>query len=168
MAYVLGILFIAIGRYSIRRIQGHLLRKGFGAHRTILVGNGRYAKQLARIFNDRPQLGFKVIRTVANVDVKSLDRINAKKGIDEMIQTDPTMPEEDYKSAKGNYIIDSENLQLIKPSSRILHPLPHVEELNIPIETEKTDPRVAYFRQVENGLYIRMALLSFMLENSIQ
>jgi aspartate carbamoyltransferase catalytic subunit len=44
-----------------------------------------------------------------------------------------------------------------------MHPLPHVEEINLPIEVEQNDPRVAYFRQAQNGLYVRMALLHHML-----
>ncbi len=70
---------------------------------------------------------------------------------------------EDYEFAKGKYIIDSSNLNLLKSSSRILHPLPHVEEINLPLEVEQSDKRVAYFRQAENGLYARMALLCYIL-----
>jgi aspartate carbamoyltransferase catalytic subunit len=72
---------------------------------------------------------------------------------------------EDYEKAKGKYIINQTNLHLIKPTARILHPLPHVEEIDIPIQTENQDPRIAYFRQAENGLYIRMALLDTILNN---
>ena len=66
---------------------------------------------------------------------------------------------EDYQKAKGKFIINKENFHIIKNSARILHPLPHVEEINLPLEVEQTDPRVAYFRQAQNGLYVRMALL---------
>ena len=44
-----------------------------------------------------------------------------------------------------------------------MHPLPHVEEIDLPIEIEQNDKRVAYFRQAGNGLYIRMALLCLLL-----
>jgi len=71
--------------------------------------------------------------------------------------------QEDYEKAKGKYIIDETNLPLIKPNARIMHPLPHIEEINIPIQIEDQDPRIAYFRQAENGLYIRMALLDMIL-----
>jgi aspartate carbamoyltransferase catalytic subunit len=71
--------------------------------------------------------------------------------------------QEDYEKAKGKYVINSENLNLVKPESRIMHPLPHVEEIDLSINTEKDDKRVAYFRQAENGLYIRMALLFMLL-----
>ena len=73
------------------------------------------------------------------------------------------MDEESYNKAKGKYIINEKNLKLVKLNSRILHPLPHVEELDIPIEMENNDERIAYFKQVENGLYIRMALLDYLI-----
>ena len=70
---------------------------------------------------------------------------------------------EDYEKAKGKFSINEENLNLIKRTSRIMHPLPHVEEINLPISIEENDKRVAYFRQAENGLFIRMALLDLIL-----
>jgi aspartate carbamoyltransferase catalytic subunit len=66
---------------------------------------------------------------------------------------------EDYEKARGHFVINENNIHLIKPTSRIMHPLPHVEEIDLPIKIEQEDARVAYFRQSENGLYIRMALL---------
>jgi aspartate carbamoyltransferase catalytic subunit len=70
---------------------------------------------------------------------------------------------EDYESARGMYVINRHNFGLIRLDARIMHPLPHVEEISLPIRTEQNDERVAYFRQAENGMYIRMALLSHML-----
>ncbi len=70
---------------------------------------------------------------------------------------------EDYERARGKYIIDDHTLSCIKKNARILHPLPHVEEIQLSLHTEQTDKRVAYFRQAENGLYIRMALLHHLL-----
>ncbi len=73
---------------------------------------------------------------------------------------------EDYEEAKGKYIINSENFDLVKKDAIIMHPLPHVEEIDLPIETEQNDKRVAYFRQAENGLYARMALLNWIINKS--
>lgn len=70
---------------------------------------------------------------------------------------------EDYEKAKGKFVINKTNINLLKENSIIIHPLPHVEEIDLPIEIEKNDKRIAYFRQAENGLYIRMALLVYML-----
>lgn len=71
---------------------------------------------------------------------------------------------EDYEKARGKFIINEETLKLIGTNARILHPLPHVEEIDLPIKIENEDKRVAYFRQSENGLYIRMALLKHLLK----
>ena len=70
---------------------------------------------------------------------------------------------EDYEKAKGKFVINSSNIYLLNKNSRIMHPLPHLEEIEIPIEIENDNQRVAYFRQAENGLYIRMALLEEMI-----
>ena len=66
---------------------------------------------------------------------------------------------EDYEKAKGKFVINEKNFNLLRMNSRIMHPLPHVEEISLPLDIEQKDPRIAYFRQSENGLYIRMALL---------
>jgi len=66
----------------------------------------------------------------------------------------------DYESAAGKYILDKENIRLMKQKSIIMHPLPRVDE--IAQEVDK-DPRAQYFNQAKNGLYIRMALLYLLL-----
>jgi len=71
---------------------------------------------------------------------------------------------EDYEIAKGKFVINEETLQKIRQDARVLHPLPHIEEIDIPLEIEKTDSRIAYFRQAENGLYVRMAILEYILK----
>jgi len=73
---------------------------------------------------------------------------------------------EDYKKVekqKTKLTISSKNFNLIKSDARIMHPLPKVDEIDLPVEVEQNDKRVAYFRQAENGLFIRMAFLDFML-----
>ena len=64
---------------------------------------------------------------------------------------------------QAEYRIDAELLKLMKSDARILHPLPRVNELLSEVDN---DPRAAYFRQVENGLYIRMALLVMLLSDT--
>lgn len=73
------------------------------------------------------------------------------------------MSPEDYEKASGKYVINLDRLVRIKKEARLLHPLPRVDEIQLPVEVEQEDPRVAYFRQAENGLYVRMALLSHLL-----
>jgi aspartate carbamoyltransferase catalytic subunit len=90
---------------------------------------------------------------LSHVDVLYMTRIQKER-----------MTESEYKSSAGKYVINEDNINLLKESARLMHPLPHVEEIKLDIETEKHNKRVAYFRQAENGLYIRMALLSYLLE----
>lgn len=62
--------------------------------------------------------------------------------------------------ARAPYILGPDQLGMLKPDAAILHPLPRVEE--IPPDVDK-DPRAAYFRQVQNGLFVRAALLKLIL-----
>ena len=62
----------------------------------------------------------------------------------------------EYESMKSFYIVDRNILNKMKNDSIILHPLPRVNEISLDIDDDK---RSAYFRQANNGLYIRMALL---------
>jgi aspartate carbamoyltransferase catalytic subunit len=66
-----------------------------------------------------------------------------------------------YEEYKEIYVLKEEMLQKIKKNLKILHPLPRVNEIETPID--KT-PFAYYFQQAENGLYVRMALLSLILE----
>ena len=66
----------------------------------------------------------------------------------------------EYEKARAAYVIDPTVLGLAKREMILLHPLPRVNE--IPAEVD-LDPRAAYFRQVQNGLYIRMALMAAVL-----
>jgi aspartate carbamoyltransferase catalytic subunit len=61
----------------------------------------------------------------------------------------------------ARYTIDSTVLEAMKPSAMILHPLPRTVELD---KTVDDDPRALYFRQATNGLYVRMALLTMLLD----
>ncbi len=94
-AYVIGLIFVISARYSVRLLQRSMLNRGFGVHNVMLVGNGRYAAQLANIFRKNPQLGYRIVGTPDLVRWEELRKIYSNKGIDEIIQTDPTMPEDD-------------------------------------------------------------------------
>ena len=66
----------------------------------------------------------------------------------------------DYEQCRGVYLITSESLRLMKPNAIVMHPLPRLDEIAMEVDS---DPRAAYFRQAQNGLYVRMALLSMVL-----
>lgn len=67
---------------------------------------------------------------------------------------------EDYEKARGIYIIDKEILGVMKKNAIVMHPLPRVGEITLEVDG---DPRAAYFRQAQNGLFVRMALLKMIL-----
>jgi aspartate carbamoyltransferase len=66
----------------------------------------------------------------------------------------------DYEKVKGAYVIDPEVMKAAKQEMAVLHPLPRVGEISVDFDD---DPRAAYFRQMEYGLYVRMALLAMVL-----
>lgn len=65
-----------------------------------------------------------------------------------------------YEACRGAYVVDAALLSTAKPSCAVLHPLPRVDEVSTDVDA---DPRAAYFRQMQNGLYVRMALLDLLL-----
>ena len=67
---------------------------------------------------------------------------------------------DEYEEARGHYIIDRSILDAMRDTTIVMHPLPRVDEIAPEVDD---DPRAAYFRQAQNGLYIRMALLSMLL-----
>ena len=77
------------------------------------------------------------------------------------VQGERFFNEEDYLRLKDSYILTPEKLKIAKPDMAILHPLPRVNEISVAIDA---DPRAAYFRQVLNAKYMRMALIMKLLE----
>lgn len=94
-AYVLAIIFVSLSRFIVSKVQHLMLNKGYGVYRVVLVGNGRYGRQLAKTFSSRPRLGYRVVGTPPAVSWDVLEDIYRRRGVDEVIQTDPTLPEED-------------------------------------------------------------------------
>ncbi len=94
-AYFFALCSVSFGRWAVRNIQVWLLRRGYGIHRVVLVGNGRFAEILADLFQRKPSLGYRVVATPTSVNWEHLNFIRKKQGIDEVIKTDPTLPEED-------------------------------------------------------------------------
>lgn len=66
----------------------------------------------------------------------------------------------EYERLKGIYLVDNSLVQRFKEGTVVMHPLPRVDEIDPEVDSY---PGAAYFRQVRNGLYIRMALLSLVL-----
>ena len=76
------------------------------------------------------------------------------------VQKERFFNEEDYVRLKNSYILTKEKMALAKPDMAVLHPLPRVNEITLDVDD---DPRAAYFEQVQNAVYVRMALIMTLL-----
>lgn len=77
------------------------------------------------------------------------------------VQKERFFNEEDYVRMKDFYILDKAKMKLAPPDMLVLHPLPRVNEISVEVDE---DPRAAYFKQVQYGVYIRMALILTLLD----
>lgn len=77
------------------------------------------------------------------------------------VQRERFFNEEEYIRMKDCYILDNAKMALGKEDMLVLHPLPRVNEISVEVDD---DPRAAYFRQVQYGVYVRMALIMTLLE----
>ena len=98
-----------------------------------------------------PQKGYTNLEDpLAETDVLYVTRVQKERFDD---------PEE-YEKVKGAYVITPETLESAKEDLVLMHPLPRVGEISMELDD---DPRAAYFRQMEYGMYVRMALLAMVL-----
>lgn len=77
------------------------------------------------------------------------------------VQKERFLDEDEFDRLKDSFILTAEKLATAKPELRVLHPLPRVNEITVDVDA---DPRAAYFRQVENGKFVRMALIYTLLK----
>lgn len=77
------------------------------------------------------------------------------------VQKERFFNEEDYVRMKDFYILDAKKMTLAPDNMFVLHPLPRVNEISVEVDS---DPRAAYFRQMQYGVYVRMALILTLLE----
>ena len=89
--------------------------------------------------------------TIADLDLLYMTRV----------QKDRVFNEEDYVRLKDFYILNKQKMELAKPDMLVLHPLPRVNEISVEVDD---DPRAVYFKQVQYGVYVRMALILTLLE----
>jgi aspartate carbamoyltransferase catalytic subunit len=76
------------------------------------------------------------------------------------VQKERFASEAEYNAVKGSYIIDAAAMRSARSDAILLHPLPRVDEIATDVDD---DPRAIYFEQMENGMYVRMALLALVL-----
>jgi aspartate carbamoyltransferase len=99
---------------------------------------------------------------IPQTEVETLDSVLAETDVLYVtrIQKERFTDPEEYESVKGSYVITPEVMQSAKDEMIVMHPLPRVGEISMEVDD---DPRAAYFRQMEYGLYTRMALLAMVL-----
>ena len=107
---------------------------------------------------------------IAELDAKGVEQYEASS-LDEVlpetdvlyvtrVQKERFENPDDYEKVAGAYVIDPEVMKPAKDRMIVMHPLPRVTEISMEFDD---DPRAAYFRQMEYGLYVRMALLAMVL-----
>ncbi|MBP3564358.1 MAG: aspartate carbamoyltransferase [Alistipes sp.] len=77
------------------------------------------------------------------------------------VQKERFLDEDEFERLKDSFILNPERMKLAKSDMIVLHPLPRVNEITRDVDN---DPRAAYFRQVENGKFVRMALIYTLLQ----
>ena len=99
---------------------------------------------------------------IAYKETRSLEEVMPELDILYMtrVQKERFFNEEDYIRLKNSYVLTREKMALAKPDMAVLHPLPRVNEIALDVDD---DPRAAYFEQVQNGVYVRMALIMTLL-----
>jgi aspartate carbamoyltransferase len=162
--------------FTIREEIGHL----DGLTVTLLgdLKHGRTVHSLARLLSLYKVKVNYVSPDILRMPAELIDELNAR-GIEQTEYTslDTCLPETDvlyvtrvqkerfadeatYESVKGAYVIDPQVMKAAKKRAIVMHPLPRVGEISPDFDD---DPRAAYFRQMEYGLYVRMALLAMVL-----
>ena len=89
--------------------------------------------------------------TIADLDLLYMTRVQKERFFNE----------EDYVRLKDFYILNKQKMEPAKPDMLVLHPLPRVNEISVEVDD---DPRAVYFKQVQYGVYVRMALILTLLE----
>ena len=95
-------------------------------------------------------------------ETDSLDKVMGELDVLYMtrVQKERFFNEEDYIRLKDSYILTTDKMSMAKKDTMILHPLPRVNEIALEVDE---DPRAMYFKQAKFGMYVRMALLSAIL-----
>lgn len=95
--WVLGMVYVMVGRTVVRFFQRALLRRNIGAHRVVLVGKGRNAEEIQEAIRANKTLGFAIVKMLSDVNdetKRELASLAATNAFDEIIQADPAMPKE--------------------------------------------------------------------------
>ncbi len=158
--------------FTIRTLKGHLDNMTIGLCGDLKFGRTVHSliESLVRYHNVKfvlispPELRVpsyirdEVLKGFEFKEVTNLDEVLPDLDILYMtrVQKERFFNEEDYIRMKDCYILTKEKMGLAKDDMLVLHPLPRVNEISVAVDS---DPRAAYFKQVQFGVYVRMALI---------
>lgn len=96
-------------------------------------------------------------------EVKTMEEVMPELDVLYMtrVQKERFLDEDEFDRVKDSFVLDAKRMSMAKPHMAVLHPLPRVNEILTEVDS---DPRAAYFRQVENGKFVREALIQKLLE----
>lgn len=141
------------------------LKYGRTVHSLIRALN-RFDTTISLVSPESLEMPDHIISTLKNPEkvIKSTSLDNVLNSSDVFyvtrIQKERFVDLNDYAKVIGSYSFDSDTVSKMKETAMILHPLPRVDEINPEVDR---DPRAAYFRQAENGVFVRMALVDMIL-----
>lgn len=92
----IAVVYVSFGRYLVRSLQKWLLvTREMGVHRVLLInGGGRKTRQIREIFESNKALGYKVIDTIQDINLRTIKQVRQEKGVDEIILCDPSAPDD--------------------------------------------------------------------------
>jgi exopolysaccharide biosynthesis polyprenyl glycosylphosphotransferase len=92
------VLYVALARYLIQRVQKHyLVKRGVGVHRVLLVGTNGKIEALKKLFTKRRDLGYVAVGQIEAISLHQIKDIRARRGIDEIIVCDPSLTDDEQE-----------------------------------------------------------------------
>ncbi|MCL2561868.1 MAG: aspartate carbamoyltransferase [Rikenellaceae bacterium] len=151
-----GISIMLVGDLKYGRTVHSLIQAlaEFGARFTLVAPRELELPQEYKDFLHERGLTFvettEIGQEIGNVDIVYMTRVQRERFSDTM----------EYERVKNVYVLRNEMLAGTRPNLRILHPLPRVNEIAVDVDS---NPKAYYFEQTENGVYVRMAIMSYLL-----
>lgn len=141
-AWGLAFIYISSARYLLHSFQRYLVaRRGIGVHRVLLINGSKKTKFFQRLFQEKRMLGYRVVDTISDPNLHIIKDIRKKKGVDEIILCDPTIPDDqqekliDYCSIHNiGYSYVPTSLQTAQFSVRFLGGEPLFEIAHTPLD----------------------------------
>jgi len=141
-AWVMTVFYVSIARYLMRSIQKWLLvHKGIGVHRVLLIGGNSKLYEIREILKNKPELGYRVVDQISDINIREIKEIKKQKGIDEIILCDPSVTDDLQEKIIDYCVINNvtyryapTTLQTAKFEVRMLESEPLLEVQNTPLE----------------------------------